>query len=83
MFGSKYFIIVDNNEAGEDIFQKVYKRIRGLVTKKPTKPQAKRWIANELIKKRLGKDKIASKPKGPEVQRKIAQSTWKHCKIPK
>ena len=51
LFGSKYFIIVDNNEAGEDIFQKVYKRIRGLVTKKPTKIQAKQWIANELKKK--------------------------------
>ncbi|MDP6124076.1 MAG: hypothetical protein QF728_09325, partial [Arenicellales bacterium] len=48
---SKHFIIVDNNDAGEDIFNKVYKRIRGLVTKKPTKIQAKQWIANELRKK--------------------------------
>ena len=51
LFGSKHFIIVDNNDAGEDVFNKVYKRIRGLVTKKPTKPQAKQWIANELKKK--------------------------------
>ena len=51
LFGSKNFIIVDNNEAGEDVFQKVYKRIRGLVVKKPTKRQAKQWIANELKKK--------------------------------
>ena len=50
-FGSKHFIIVDNNDAGEDIFNKVYKRIRGLVTKKPTKIQAKQWIAKELKKK--------------------------------
>ncbi len=50
-FGSKHFIIVDNNDAGEDIFNKVYKRVRGLVTKKPTKIQAKRWIAKELKKK--------------------------------
>ena len=55
LFGSSHFIIVDNNDAGEDVFQKVYKRIRGLVTKKPNKPQAKVWIKNELIKKRLGK----------------------------
>ena len=55
LFGSSHFIIVDNNDAGEDVFQKVYKRIRGLVTKKPNKPQAKAWIKNELIKKRLGK----------------------------
>ena len=51
LFGSKNFIVVDNNEAGEDVFQKVYKRIRGLVVKKPTKRQAKQWIANELKKK--------------------------------
>ena len=48
LFGSKNFIIVDNNDAGEDVFQKVYKRIRGLVVKKPTKRQAKQWIKNEL-----------------------------------
>jgi len=51
MFGSKNFIIVDNNDAGEDIFAKVYKRIRGIVVKKPTKVIAKRWIKNELLKK--------------------------------
>ena len=52
LFGSKNFIIVDNNDAGEDVFNKVYKRIRGLVVKKPTKRQAKQWIANELDKKK-------------------------------
>ena len=51
LFGSKNFIVVDNNEAGEDVFQKVYKRIRGLVVKKPTKRQAKQWIEKELKKK--------------------------------
>ena len=51
LFGSKNFIIVDNNDAGEDIFNKVFKRIRGLVVKKPTKRQARQWIANELKKK--------------------------------
>ena len=54
LFGSRNFIIVDNNDAGEDIFNKVFKRIRGLVVKKPNKPQAKRWIAAELEKKKLG-----------------------------
>ena len=52
LFGSKNFIIVDNNDAGEDIFNKVFKRIRGLVVKKPTKRQAKQWIENELDKKK-------------------------------
>jgi len=51
LFGSRNFIIVDNNDAGEDIFNKVFKRIRGLVVKKPSKRQAKQWIANELKKK--------------------------------
>ena len=51
LFGSKNFIVVDNNDAGEDIFSKVFKRIRGLVVKKPSKRQAKQWIANELKKK--------------------------------
>ena len=51
LFGSRNFIIVDNNDAGEDIFAKVFKRIRGIVVNKPTKPQAKQWIANELKKK--------------------------------
>ena len=52
MFGSKNFIIVDNNNAKEDVFAKVFKRIRGLVVTKPTKPQARNWIANELKKKK-------------------------------
>ena len=51
LFGSKNFIVVDNNDAGEDIFSKVFKRIRELVVKKPSKRQAKQWIANELKKK--------------------------------
>ena len=51
LFGSRNFIIVDNNEAGEDVFAKVFKRIRGIVVRKPSKPQAKQWIANELKKK--------------------------------
>ena len=52
MFGSKNFIIVDNNDPGEDVFFKVYKRIRGIVVKKPTKRQAQQWIKNELEKKK-------------------------------
>ena len=52
MFGSKNFIIVDNNDPGEDVFFKVYKRNRGIVVKKPTKRQAQQWIKNELEKKK-------------------------------
>ena len=51
LFGSRNFIIVDNNNADEDVFAKVFKRIRSIVVNKPSKPQAKQWIANELKKK--------------------------------
>ena len=46
------FVVVDNNDAGEDVFIKVFKQIRGLLRKKPTSGIAKNWIANELAKKR-------------------------------
>ena len=53
VFGGKNFIIVDNNENVSDgeLFAECTKRIRGLVKGKPSKPQAKRWITNELKKK--------------------------------
>ena len=53
VFGTRNFIIVDNNEtiSDGDLFAECTKRIRGLVKGKPTKPQAKAWIANELRKK--------------------------------
>ena len=46
------FIVVDNNDAGEDVFVKVFKQIKGLLRKKPTSGIAKNWISNELAKKR-------------------------------
>ena len=52
MFGSKNFIEVDNSEEREDVNIKVYKEIQKLVRSKPSSPQAKAWIANELAKKR-------------------------------
>ena len=46
------FVVVDNNDAGEEVFIKVFKQIKGLLRKKPTSGIAKNWIANELAKKR-------------------------------
>ena len=46
------FIVVDNNDAGEDVFQTVWKRIQGLLRKKVTNTRAQNWIASELAKKR-------------------------------
>jgi len=50
-FGSG-MIIVDNNDAGEDIFTQVFKRVQKLVKRKVQNTRAKDWIAMELSKKR-------------------------------
>ena len=47
-FRPSNFIVVDNNKAGEDIFNKVSKRIRKLVGKKVTNPIAQQWIAFQM-----------------------------------
>lgn len=80
LFGSKHFIIVDNNDAGEDIFQKVYKRIRGLVTKKPTKIQAKQWIKGELAKKARGETGSVGTGKGGGRRQRIDPKVMKNIK---
>lgn len=51
-FGNKNFIVVDNNDAGEDVFKKVWKRVSGLVKRKVNNHIANQWIANELRKKK-------------------------------
>ena len=43
-------IIVDNNDAGEDIFQSVWKRVQSLLRKKVRNTRAQNWIALELAK---------------------------------
>ena len=48
----KGFIVVDNNDADEDVFMTVWKRVQGLLRKKVTNTRAKNWIAMELAKKR-------------------------------
>ena len=51
-FRPSNFIVVDNNNAGEDVFKKVSKRIRGLVKKKVTNPIAIQWIAMQMQARR-------------------------------
>ena len=51
-FGSRNMIIVDNNDAGEDVFNKVWKRISMLAKKKVTNHIAKSWIARQLAAKK-------------------------------
>tara|TARA_Y100000748_G_scaffold280687_2_gene259806 strand:- start:363 stop:1025 length:663 start_codon:yes stop_codon:yes gene_type:complete len=45
-------IIVDNNDAGQDILMGVYKRITGLLRKKIKNDRAKQWIETELARKK-------------------------------
>ena len=53
------FIGVDNNDAGEDVFVKVFKQIQGLLRKKVTSPLAKQWVMKQM------KDRgITRAPKG-------------------
>ena len=51
LFGAANMIIVDNNDAGEDVFSKVWKRCMLLVKKKVTNRIAKSWIAKQLAAK--------------------------------
>ena len=41
-------IVVDNNDAKEDVFVKVFKQIRGLLRKPVTSPLAKQWVEMEM-----------------------------------
>ena len=53
------FVVVDNNDAGEDVFVKVFKQIKGLLRKKVKSPLAKQWVMQQM------KDRgITRAPKG-------------------
>jgi dephospho-CoA kinase len=51
-FGRTNFILVDNNSAGEDIFQKIWKQVNSLVTEPVKNPVGKQWVKSELEKKK-------------------------------
>ena len=51
-FRPSNFIVIDNNNAGEDVFKKVSKRVRKLVGKKVTNPIAQQWIAMQMQARR-------------------------------
>jgi dephospho-CoA kinase len=42
------FIVVDNNDATEDVMTPVFKQIKGLLKKKVTSPLAKEWVYNQM-----------------------------------
>jgi tRNA uridine 5-carbamoylmethylation protein Kti12 len=51
-FFKQGLVIVDNNDAGDDVLNLVSKQIRGLVKKKVNNGRALQWIRNELDKKK-------------------------------
>ena len=42
------FVVVDNNDADEDVFVKVFKQVKGLLKKKVKNPQAQQWIMQQM-----------------------------------
>ena len=53
------FVVVDNNDATEDVLTSVFKQIKGLLKKPVRNPIAKAWVTQEM--KRRG---ITRRPKG-------------------
>ena len=51
-FFRRNFIVVDNNDAGEDVFAKVYKQVMHLAKDKVQNTLGRQWIAKELELKR-------------------------------
>ena len=53
LFFKNGMVIVDNNDAGEDMFTAVFKRVRGLLRQPVKNGRARQWIQNQLeLKKR-------------------------------
>ena len=51
------FIIIDNNDAKEDVFTQVFKRVKSLANKKIQNKRAQQWIDNELKMRNITKFK--------------------------
>ena len=56
LFGMRNFIVIDNNDASDDVLDKAYKLVRKIVTTPIQNKTAKDWIAKELEKKKLKED---------------------------
>ena len=48
LFFKNGMVIVDNNDAGEDMFTAVFKRVRGLLRQPVKNGRARQWIQNQL-----------------------------------
>lgn len=52
LFFKNGMVIVDNNDAGEDVFNAVFRRVRGLLRQPVRNGRAKQWIQKQLELKR-------------------------------
>ncbi len=50
-FGNKNFIIVDNNDVNDNVFDMVGKQVRRMLSRKVDNPMAQQWIDTELARK--------------------------------
>ena len=82
MFGRGNFVIVDNNKdvSDGDIFAAATKEIRKLIKSKPNKPQAKKWIANELKKKARGDTGTVGTGRGGGRRQRVSPDKLKDIK---
>ena len=78
-------IIVDNNNAKEDTLNKVYSKVRNYVRAPIKSYVAKRWIENELKKKRLGIKEDVNDMTHPKTEPKPVNNVvgdWKNIDVP-
>ena len=66
------FIIIDNNDAGEDVFTAVFKRVTKLANRKIQNKRAQQWINMELKKKAEGEGGTLGTGRIARTKRRIA-----------
>ena len=73
------FIIIDNNDAKEDVFTAVFKRVKKLANRKIQNKRAQQWINMELQKKKegergtLGTGRVTTTRRQKADPKKVAQ----------
>ena len=66
------FIIIDNNDAKEDVFTAVFKRIKKLANRKIQNKRAQQWINMELQKKTEGERGTLGTGRIARTRRRVA-----------
>ena len=66
------FIIIDNNDAKEDVFTAVFKRVKKLANRKIQNKRAQQWINMELQKKKEGERGTLGTGRITRTKRRIA-----------